>query len=165
MILNQNERIILKVKHTLWLFFWPIVMCILLVTAGPFAGIPGIWLIYRIARYFTDECYITNQRFHVKTGILSKDEISTPLDKINNVYIHQGFIGKLCSYGDVVIQSAATIGAVKFAYASDPVRIKTMLDNTVEEHKNEQLKKQQEMLAQAIQNAKKTAAPESAPNE
>ena len=133
----------MEVKHSWWMFFWPAILTFLLV-------FPIVWLIYRIIIYATDECVITSQKFNIRTGIFSKQEMSSPLDKINNVYFQQGFIGRIFNYGDIVIQSAANFGGISYTYVSNPAQIKATLDNAIEIYKEEQMRKQQEMLAQAI---------------
>ena len=150
MVINNNEKVIIEVKHSYWMFFWPVVLCLLL-----FALIlPVLWLIYRIILFFTDECVITSQKFNIRTGILSKQEMSTPLDKINSVYFQQSFIGRIFNYGDIVIQSAASYGGISYTYVANPNQIKAALDNAIESYKDEQMRKQQEMLAQAINSNK-----------
>ena len=112
--------------------------------------LPVIWLIYRIIIFFTDECVITSQKFNIRTGIFSKQEMYTPLDKINSIYFHQSFIGRIFNYGDIIIQSAASYGSISYTYVANLNQVKAALDNAIELYKDEQMHKQQEMLAQAI---------------
>ncbi len=150
MVINDNEKIIMEVKHSYWMFFWPVVSSLFL-----FALIlPILWLIYRILLFLTDECVVTSQKFNVRTGIFSKQEISTPLDKINSVYFQQSVIGRIFNYGDIVIQSAASYGSISYVYVANPNQIKASLDNAIELYKDEQMRKQQEMLVQAINSSK-----------
>lgn len=140
--LNENEEIIAEFKRHWMYFFWPAFFS--------FLGIPIIWLIYRIARYFCDEVILTNQRFNSKLGLFSIKNVSTKLDKIQNIYYNQSFLGRIFGYGDIVIQSAATFGTVGYTYVHNPKLIKGMIETAVENYILSQKKRQQKELIEQI---------------
>jgi len=140
--LNKNEKIITELKRHWMYFFWPAVFSLF--------GIPVIWLIYRIARYFFDEVTLTNQRFNLKLGLFSIKNISTKLDKIQNVYYSQSFFGRIFDYGDIMIQSAATFGAVGYKYVPNPKLIKNMIETAVEDCISDKNKQQQKELIEQM---------------
>jgi len=140
--LNENEKIIAEFKRHWMYFFWP--------TFFSLFGIPIIWLIYRIARYFCDEVTLTNQRFNSKLGLFSIKNVSTKLDKIQNIYYSQSFLGRIFGYGDIMIQSAATFGTVGYTYVGNPQLIKGMIETTVENCLLAQKKQQKKELIEQI---------------
>ena len=73
----MKEKFYRVERHWMY-FFWPAVFSLF--------GLPILWLIYRIARFFLDEATLTNQRFNLKLGIVSTQNVSTKLDKIQNIY-------------------------------------------------------------------------------
>src|SRR5204863_161198 len=48
---------------------------------------------------------LTNYRFLVETGIMSKTSKSSQLDKINDVTCHQSLWGRMFGYGDIVLET------------------------------------------------------------
>ena len=140
--LNKNEEIVTELKRNWMYFFWPAVFSLF--------GLPILWLIYRIARFFLDEATLTNQRFNLKLGIVSTQNVSTKLDKIQNIYYQQSFLGRIFGYGDIMIQSAATAGAVAFTYVNNPKLIKNLIETAVEDCNSAQKKQQQKELIEQM---------------
>ncbi len=148
MELNSNEKVIMEVHHS-WLMFVAPVFWMIFIAVGKgkmLILIPTVWFLYRLAIYFTDSAVITNQRFDIKHGILSIEKQSVPLDKVNNIYFKQSLLGRLFNYGDICIQSAATMGGITYKFASDPNGIKLNLDHAVENYQYEQMLKLQNRL-------------------
>lgn len=119
--LRNNEQVVARLEKHWAVFLWPTVF------SFAFIGIP--WLIYTIARYNMDEIILTNQNFHVNVGVISKEAISTPLNKINNVSYEQGFLGRIFGYGTICVQSAAISG---YSYIKNPAEIKNIIEEAME---------------------------------
>lgn len=148
MDLKTNEKVLMEVHHSWLMFLAPVFWMILLSVAksGMVIILPTIWFLYRLAIYFTDSAVITNQRFDIKHGILSVERQSIPLDKVNNIYFKQSFVGRIFNYGDICIQSGATFGGITYKFASDPNGIKMNLDHAVENYEYEKMLKLQGKL-------------------
>lgn len=54
--------------------------------------------------------YITNYRVIMKKGFISKEEREVVYDKITDLYIHQGLLGRIFNYGTVIPISASGFG-------------------------------------------------------
>ena len=124
--LTEGEHIVL-LGHVSW---WTIVPRTLLavavfVVAAVVAGllstlVPLFWLIAmplvillwigmvarQILRVLTTEIAITDKRVISKSGLLRTEVKVTPLDKVNNVNVKQGFFGNLLDYGDIEVTTA-----------------------------------------------------------
>ncbi len=127
---GRNEREIMRCRKHWMFFFWPLVMTIL-------TGVAVVWLIYRILVACTDELIITNQKLHISRGLISKEAHSIPLQKLNDVYYTQGFLGRFLGYGTVFFGSGNMTSTDGFQYLADPARIKATIENAIENQSNE----------------------------
>jgi uncharacterized membrane protein YdbT with pleckstrin-like domain len=142
--LNKDENVVEKIKRHWMYFFWPVLISFITY------GVGIIWLIYRILRYHMDNIILTNQRFNMKVGVLSIENISTRLDKIQNIYYSQGILGRMLGYGTISIQSAATAGMVVYSYVPNPATVKQAIETCVEDYLNAKQKQQNEELAKQL---------------
>lgn len=159
--LGKNEHKVLELERHWFFFFWPIfwlvIFSIVVLSddvndAGDFL-IPAIfllWLVYRVLVYYTDEFLITNTKIHLSHGIISKNAVSVPLDKVNNIIYHQGVIGRMVGYGTVTIQSAALSGAYGFKYIPDPAKVKSVIENSLEDKHDNQDKRLAGYIGDAV---------------
>lgn len=120
MRLGNGEYIICRVKKH-WLNY---LLCV------PFfvVGIGFYWLL----RLFFDEIILTNRQFYVRTGILAREVVSTPLRKINNVRFEQGIIGRILGFGAIYVESAATLGVSGYDWIADPNKVKSIIDQAID---------------------------------
>lgn len=123
--LGKNEQETLRVKKHWMFFFWPLFFTIFT------SGLASPWLLYRVLRYFFDEIIITNKKFHISIGIISRNATSTPLPNINNVSYSQGVLGRILGYGTVYVQSAALLGMSSYSYIKEPAFVKASLEDTI----------------------------------
>ena len=124
-LIGKDEQEILRFKKHWGHLLIPFVAGLLT------GGILFLWFFYRLARHLSDEIVLTNQKFHVSVGVISKDVISTPLSKINNVSYAQSIVGRIFGYGTIYVQSAATFGASGYTGIVDPVRAKTEIEQAI----------------------------------
>jgi uncharacterized membrane protein YdbT with pleckstrin-like domain len=75
------------------------------------------WL-YIISNQFV----LTNRRVVKQTGLVSKESVTSYLDKINNVEHRQTVWGRMLGYGDVEIDTASETGTTTFRSIVDPIR-------------------------------------------
>ena len=92
--------------------------------------------IYWCIRLYFDEITLTNRQFYVRTGILARDVVSTPLKKINNVRFRQGIIGRILGFGTIYVESAATLGVSGYDWIADPNKVKSIIDQTIDAKEN-----------------------------
>lgn len=109
-----------------------------------------VWIPRDLLKYFKTKLEITNKRLIGKTGIISTNELDSPLNKINSVQIKQSAIGKMCNYGTLVISTSSSV--YTFNYINNPNEFKTILNNQIEAYDDERIEKQAKKLASAIKN-------------
>lgn len=124
MQLAPGEHIVCKVqKHWIDLVF-PLILSIF------FIGIPIF--IYRFIKHSVEEVVLTNRQFYVRTGIISRQVTTIPLRKINAVNYDEGFLGRFLGYGTIYIQSGVSEGGTGYDHISNPEKVKTMIEHTIE---------------------------------
>ena len=121
--LGLNEQQILNLQRSCLFFLSPFRTFFLLIP-------------YFFLRYKFDEVVLTNQKFHVRVGLISKEVFSIPLRKINNVAYKQGFIGRIFNYGTIYVQSAAAQGTLSYGGIINPELAKSQIEQAIEAAEN-----------------------------
>jgi hypothetical protein len=123
--LNDDENIVLDMNPHWW-YYGPqavstAVLCILgLWILGRFGGVPLLilgymdlaailvfagWLAVRVIKWRTTNFVLTNYRLISREGTLARHNLEIPLDKVNNITVHQTIFQRLIGVGEVVIDS------------------------------------------------------------
>ena len=92
-VLFDDETILREGKYT-WLDNPFMILLI------PVLGLGLLLLYFEDA---TREIAVTSKRVIGKTGWISRNTTDYPLNKIENIEVNQGIIGRILSYGDVII--------------------------------------------------------------
>jgi len=122
---------------------------IIAVVLAPFTlGLSFIIVIPRVIRNLTTELAFTNKRLIGKTGLISTKSMDSPLNKVQNVIISSGLLGKIFNFGDVAVTTAA--GNYIYSGVSNPSDFRAKLMNQIEQYDDDRIKKQAEELANAI---------------
>jgi uncharacterized membrane protein YdbT with pleckstrin-like domain len=82
------------------------------------------------------EHVLTNRRMIQQTGILRKQSMDAPLDKVNNVEHWQTLWGRILGYGDVEIDTASEHGATRFRSISRPLEFKNAIVGAAEAYRS-----------------------------
>jgi hypothetical protein len=90
-------------------------------------GIPLIYLMWSFLSWHQKEYIITDRRVVLHEGVLSVSSFDASLDKINNVYHNQSFLGRLLNYGNVGLETASEMGTTTFELLSRPVDFKNSI--------------------------------------
>jgi len=161
--LQKGEKILLVTYSSWTTLVMPIVFAILALAAAIFivikTGSPWGWLVavlgiaYYVIKYLNWKVNIwvvTNFRVIDETGLLSHYAKESPLDKINNVSYEQPVMGRLLNYGQVVIQTAAEVGATVYEKVQHPKRLKDTITAAQSEHVTWQFSNQAAQMAAAL---------------
>ena len=132
--LDKDEKILLRMKK-----HWGYLIVSFL--AGMFTVFLFPWFLYKLLRFFTDEMIITNQKFYVKIGIISKEVFEMPLEEVSNVAYEQGLLGRILNYGTFHFQSAAIAGISACEGISNPEMAKAVLEKAIKQKKADQTDK------------------------
>ena len=75
---------------------------------------------------------VTSHRVIQITGMFSKNVTDSSLEKVNDVKMHQSFMGRLLDYGDIEILTASELGVNNFMRIGQPIKYKTAMLNAKE---------------------------------
>ncbi len=89
--------------------------------------IPLLYLIWKIMAWRRMEYILTDRRVVKQEGVFSISSFDAPLDKINNVFHQQTFMGRLLKYGEVGLETASEQGTTIFDFISRPLDFKNAI--------------------------------------
>lgn len=106
------------------------------------------WLIPDIVRILTTELGFTNKKLLGKYGFINTKVMNSPLEKVNNVAVSSGLLGKIFGYGTVEIQTASGAYTFKRIHHADAFR--TNLMQAIETAEENKIQRQAQILAGSI---------------
>lgn len=169
--LQENERLItFQRRHILVLthrLFPALLLLIAVATAGygfyrmgwterwaqftlAIPSLVVVWLIFwNVVNYLNDYILVTNQRIVHQEKVLFFTEFrkAASLEQVRNIDIQTTFFGRLANYGAIVIQTAATEGAIKFDFVPYPHRLR----QTMTEQQSQRMQHYQASTKMVIQ--------------
>ncbi len=83
--------------------------------------------VVRWVRASNDEFVVTNRRVIRKMGMVSREIEQAPLEKIQDITVDQGFVGRLLGYGSVTIETASERGSMTFPRIAQPESFRNAL--------------------------------------
>lgn len=98
------------------------------------------------------ELAITDKKVMGKIGFIRTEEMNSPLNKIQNVKVSNGFFGKIFNYGQVAITT--TSGTYNFSYISKPNKFKNTLMAQIDNSENDKMDLNAQKIADAIKGIK-----------
>lgn len=110
-------------------------------------------IIPTLIKYFCTSLILFDKKIIGKTGFLSKETLDAPLDKINDVYLNQGIFGRLFNYGKINISTSSN--SFYFKGIDTPELFKNKILEQIEIYKNEKVKEQAKLMAEAMKNINK----------
>jgi membrane protein YdbS with pleckstrin-like domain len=99
----------------------------ILLAALAFGAIAGLMALVRRVRISADEFAVTNRRVIRKVGLVSREIEQAPLDKIQDITVDQGWLGRLLGFGTVTIETASERGTLVFPTIARPEGLRNSL--------------------------------------
>lgn len=135
--LSDDEELVLDLRPHWWVFAAPstaLVVLVVLVIAlrdvdylniallvALLAG--AVWLTLVYTRWATTNFVVTSERLIYRSGVLAKNGIEIPLDRVNNVIFRQSLFERVMGAGDLVIESAGESGRQSFSDVRKPMAV------------------------------------------
>jgi membrane protein YdbS with pleckstrin-like domain len=134
-LLHEHEELVLDLRPHWWFMAWPTlslvgasILGLILVTTGgdgwawdgakylAVALIVGslVWFAYRYARWITTNFVVTSDRLVYRSGLIAKQGIEIPLERVNTVFFNQGVFERMLGAGDLSIESGGETGKQNF---------------------------------------------------
>ena len=85
-------------------------------------------------RWATSHVVVTNERVIHRQGLIAKNSMEIPLDRIQNVRFHQGIFERMIGAGDIIIESAGERGDNSFSDIRRPERVQKVIYERAEVH-------------------------------
>ncbi|MEO0494531.1 MAG: PH domain-containing protein [Actinomycetota bacterium] len=148
-LLTEDEDLVLDLRPHWW-FLAPAGALLALLTLAGVAALltswwgPVDWVIlflflgalgyfgFTYLQWTTTNFVVTNERVISRTGVISKEGIEIPLDRINTVFFNQSIFERVIGAGDLAIESAGEGGRQPFSDIRKPNLVQNEIYRQVE---------------------------------
>jgi membrane protein YdbS with pleckstrin-like domain len=152
-LLHEHEELVLDLRPHWWFMAWPTlalagsaILGLILVTTGgdgwawdgakylAVALIVGslLWFAYRYARWITTNFVVTSDRLIYRSGLVAKQGIEIPLERVNTVFFNQGVFERMLGAGDLSIESGGETGKQNFKDIRKPSAVQNEIYRQME---------------------------------
>ena len=150
-LLNDNESIVLDLHPHWWFYALPTLSTVVVSIIGMSvhtkldgwtrwmssamvlgALVPSVaWLVVRIVEWRTTYFVVTNHRLISRQGVLARNSVEIPLDRIANVNFKQSIFERLVGVGDILIESAGKDSAQTFSDIGRPDAVQKIIHEAI----------------------------------
>ncbi len=109
-----------------------------------------IILLYRILYLSSMTLAATDKRVIGKVGIIKKNVLDYPIEKVDNVSLKSSFFGSIFRYSSVCVQGASSEAAIVFVGISNANQFKNAVTDAIEKHQEDARRAQAQEIAMAM---------------
>ena len=151
-LLNDHETMILDLHPHWWFFGSPLVALVASMFAGlaVLAQLDGILrtlvgyvvlaaiivstatLIVRLIKWRTTYFVVTSHRLIYRQGVVARDGVEIPLERVNNVNFSQSMFERLLGVGDLLVESGGQDGQQQFSDVAQPEKVQNIIHSTIQ---------------------------------
>lgn len=150
-LLNDEEEIVLDLRPHWSVFVFPALVlgaAVVILVSMSLAGWPE-WIqavvavltlvalarfVLRYARWATTNFVVTTDRLIHRQGVVAKEGIEIPLERVNTVFFRQSFPERLLRSGDLVIESGGERGRQSFSNIPRPSLVQNEIYRQIEDN-------------------------------
>lgn len=92
------------------------------------------FLVVRTLQWNTTHFVVTSHRVIYRHGVIGKIGIDIPLERVNNVSIHQSVFERVIDAGDLLIESGGEDGQQRFSDIRGPDEVQNIIHNAIRVH-------------------------------
>lgn len=149
-LLNEGEDVVLDL-HPHWSYFAkPVAAAVVAVVAliglydvndylrlalVALVLVTAIWVAVTYARWSTTNVVVTTDRLIHRVGVLGKHGKEIPLERVNDISVHQTFLERIIGAGDVTIESGGERGQQVFTDIPKPFLVQNAIYTEMERSK------------------------------
>jgi len=150
-LLNTGEEVVVDLRPHWWFFAGPAALLLVTVVALVVAAVidaPGFlrlvlacialaalgWFAGRYMRWATTSFAVTTDRIIFRHGVVSKQGIEIPLERVNTIFFHQSIWERVIGTGDLVIESAGEKGSEPFTDIRRPSHVQNEIYRLMEDN-------------------------------
>jgi uncharacterized membrane protein YdbT with pleckstrin-like domain len=152
-LLNESEEVVLDLRPHWVKLFLPVLFVVLAIAAtgaaAAFAGdtplplvllavlaVAVISLLVRYVKWTTTNFVVTNERLIHREGVIAKQGIEIPLDRVQTIRFSQTIFERMLGAGDLLIESAGETGQNKFNDIRKPSVVQNVVYREIEAYEN-----------------------------
>ncbi len=106
------------------------------ITAGVLVLVALVWFGVTYLRWSTTNFVVTTDRLIYRHGVLTKQGIEIPLDRVNTVFFKQSLFERMLGAGDLMIESAGERGSQSFSDVRKPSAVQSEIYRQIEANEN-----------------------------
>ena len=142
-LLNDYETVALDLHPHWWYFAGPVTAVVVTAVAAIFAYTKDVtflrivtlvlvlaavgWLAVTYAKWSTTNVVVTTDRLIHREGVLGKRGKEIPLERVNDISVHQTFFERIIGAGDVTIESGGERGQQRFTDIGKPFIVQNVI--------------------------------------
>lgn len=155
--LNDGETLVLDL-HPHWWFFGPESISLVvsmfatvylrskvsgwLESAVTYVGLAAIivsmsWLIVALIKWRTTYFVVTSHRLIYRQGVVARNGVEIPLERVNNVNFAQSIFERVLQVGDLLVESGGQEGQQVFSDIARPEEVQNIIHSTIQREKHE----------------------------
>jgi membrane protein YdbS with pleckstrin-like domain len=150
-LLNTGEEVVVDLRPHWWFFAGPatlLLLCVVGLVVAASTSAPGViklalsgitlatlaWFAGRYTRWATTTFAVTTDRIVYRHGVVGKQGIEIPLERVNTIFFHQGIWERVIGTGDLTIESAGEHGSETFSDIRKPSHVQNEIYRLMEEN-------------------------------
>ena len=150
-LLNDHETMVLDLHPHWWYYGSHLLWTLMIVLAGfavtsrtsgslrtvivyivlGFLIVSVARLVTALVKWRTTYFVVTSQRLIYREGVLAREGVEIPLDRVNNVNFSQTILERLLGVGDLVVESGGKDGQQSFSDVSQPEKVQNIIHSTI----------------------------------
>ena len=123
------------VKYQARVSVWSLWFLILLGVATMWFVFGFVFFLIAFLRWWSTELAITDKKVVAKYGLISRQTVEILLPRVESIQVQQGFIGRICNFGTLVMSGTGTAQA-PIVGISNPLMFRRVLLSVQEEFKS-----------------------------
>lgn len=151
--LHHGEQVILDLRPHWWFFIKQILAVSVAVVIGVIALVlsaPNVvgyvigvgilvavgWFAFQYLQWSTTHFVVTTDRLISRSGVLTRQGVEIPLERINTVFFSQTLFERMIRSGDLRIESAGEMGTSEFTNIRRPLNVQNEIYRQMEANEN-----------------------------
>ena len=94
--------------------------------------VSAAWVLVELIKWRTTYFVVTSHRLIYRQGVVSRDGVEIPLERVNNVNFGQSIIERMLGVGDLLIESGGQDGQQTFSDIAQPERVQNIIHSTIQ---------------------------------
>ena len=95
--------------------------------------VASAWVIVDVIKWRTTYFVVTSHRLIYRQGVVARDGVEIPLERVNNVNFSQTIIERMMGVGDLLIESGGQDGIQTFSDIAQPERVQNIIHSTIQD--------------------------------